>query len=271
MESLNDNEWNVLLSAIGAGRVIPVVGDQLIRALAVTVPLIRQVAEELASAFGLKRSRAKPLRLNEVVTRLLSGEKRAPLKTLYDHIHQFIGRSNFQIPNHLRLLAKISHFNLFLTTTFDPTFERALNEVRFAEVTRTQVCPFSIKGWQDIPDWKENIGTCLTYLLGRSGTTPRSFSIWDADAIDSVLHFHDLIKDGRSLPYLQRALRECDLLFLGVNLTDWLARFFLRVARQDSPTSDPDYCEYLTERGDDVAESFVAYCRSAQGNADRGL
>lgn len=47
-------------------------------------------------------------------------------------------------------------------------------------------------------------------------------------------------------------------------MTDWLARFFLRVVRQDSPVSDPDYAEYLAEREGDVAPSFISYCHGAR-------
>ncbi|MCY2967493.1 MAG: toll/interleukin-1 receptor domain-containing protein [Planctomycetota bacterium] len=142
--------------------------------------------------------------------------------------------------------------------------ENALNEVRFGGAHRCESCHFSIKGCVDLPDWKEHLGTCVFYLLGKADLAPRSFVIWDADAIDSILHFHDLVNDGKSIPHLQSALKEFDLLFLGVSFADWLTRFLLRVARQNRHSSDTDYSEYLAERGCDVAESFVGFCRGAR-------
>lgn len=219
MDCFTEEEWDVLLSSISSGRVIPVVGEGLIKNAPDDPTLISIVAAELARQYDLPIEKNEHVSLNQIVTQVWS-TRQVPSKTLYDQVNRVLSNLVFPPPHHLTQLATISHFNLFLTTTFAPTFETVMNTVRFGGSRGTHVCKFSIKNWSDLPDWKSNLGPTIYYLLGRAGVVPRSFSIWDADAIDTVLHLHDHLKDGSSLPYLQAALREYDLLFLGVNLTD---------------------------------------------------
>ena len=264
MNCLNDQEWNELLASLEAGRLIPVVGDQILRSDVTSPPLSVLVAEKLAARLKTEWSDKKPSTLNDVVAAYLAEKAGARLSPLYSQVRDVVTEMPLQPPEHLSKLARITDFNLFLTTSFAPTLENSLNEVRFGSARCCEARQFSIKGCADLPDWKEHLGTCVFYLLGKAEVTPRSFVIWDADAIDAVLHFHDLVNDGKSLPHLQKALKEFDLLFLGVNFSDWFTRFLLRVARQERHATDTDYSEYLAERSCDVSESFIGYCRGAR-------
>ena len=241
------------------------IGPGVIKSSPTDLGYISRIAQLLADRFEVELSADTQYSLNDVVTRILAGRK-VEAKQVYATINNLIARNEQQPLGHIHQLARISHFNLFMTTTFDRTLESAINRVRFGGSPRTTVCEFSLKKnpVDDLPDWKKDLGPCLYYLHGRVSVFPRSFAIWDADAIDFTLHLHDRLKDGKSLPRLLNALRTFDLLILGVNLTDWLARFFLRVVRQDNPLSDPEYAEYLAESEADVAESFVTYCCSAR-------
>jgi hypothetical protein len=260
MQILKEVNWDILLDSIAERRVIPIIGPGLITSGTDDVPITFKIAGSLAKHFGID---GYGLPLSDVVTKIL-GSHMASTRDVYTLVNRLQSELPRLLPEHLLKIARISHFNLFMTTTFDSMLEESINHERFEKACRTKVAKFSLRKWADIPDWATDLDTTLYYLHGRSSVVPRSFAIWDADAIDFTLCLHDLLKDGKSLPCLHDALKTHDLLLLGVNLTDWLARFFLRVIRQDNPMADPDYAEYLAESELDVSDSFVTYCGSAR-------
>ncbi|MBB5502180.1 hypothetical protein [Paraburkholderia sp. MM5384-R2] len=150
--------WDDLLAFIEEGRVVPVVGQEL---LAIdrdgkTVPLYRAIAESLLDRYGLvaQPAGASPsspasgcatgqvyLRphqeLNDAVCAVAASGRR--VQDLYRPINDIL-RSvlrDQQIPPALRELARIRPFDLFATTTCDDLLARALNEVAILKGTFT--------------------------------------------------------------------------------------------------------------------------------------
>src|SRR5258706_1869627 len=97
------------------------------------MPLERFVALELADRLELPRELvgAEPS-LNQVMCvyfeHLPPGETRT---TPYTLVPDILRQAKFQPPAPLPQLAEITHFTLFVTTTFDPPLADALNIVRF--------------------------------------------------------------------------------------------------------------------------------------------
>jgi hypothetical protein len=131
-------------------------------------------------------------------------------------------------------LASIDAFNLYLTTTFDPLLECALNAVRFGgkEVVRTQAF-FPGATNKDLPARRVELGGVTVYhVLGKVSVAAGEFVAWEEDLLDFLCELPrhlstDLMKN------LSNDLKSHALLLLGLNFSDWITRLFLRVSRQD--------------------------------------
>src|SRR6185436_8315483 len=125
--------WDPLLQFIEAGRVIPVVGQDLLvldpgQGPVLLYPLL---AERLASYLGLSvGSFPAAGALHGVACQHLAGggdleELYSALKTVYSQL------GPVPTPKPLLQLAAIRPLKLFVSTTFDPLMEQALNQARF--------------------------------------------------------------------------------------------------------------------------------------------
>ena len=135
-----------------------------------------------------------------------------------------------RVPRPLRQLAEIPNFDLYVTTTFDGLFERALAD----QVGPAAVAAFA-RGSAD--DSVEAVrarrsarpdATLLVYLFGRARPL-ETFAYAEAQFLHQV---HALIADAeKSIRYTPQRLAVSDLLFVGVSFPDWLARFLIKAAR----------------------------------------
>jgi hypothetical protein len=74
--------------------------------------------------------------------------------------------------------------------------------------------------------------------LGRLSKSPEKFVVSDEDMLEFM---HTLQLKSKQLPRLFDALGKSHLLFLGGSLSDWLARFFLRTAKERRISERKDY------------------------------
>lgn len=123
----DENDWEELLAYIEDGRVIPIVGPDLLDVDidGKQILLGQYVGSQLTEKFALPEGTlTDECSLNEVVCQLMDRRSR-----LYPAIASILQKSTFATPKPLRQLAEISHFRLFVSTTFDLLMEQALNEV----------------------------------------------------------------------------------------------------------------------------------------------
>ena len=172
-----DDFWEDLLDFIEQGKVIPVIGEHAVTFGEGNEPLCPWLASELANRLGVTCTRlsATPT-LNDVVREhLLAGGER---NAIYTRLSRIL-RERCPVPGSvLRDLAGIAAFNLYLTTTFDPLLERALNAVRFggAETTRTQAF-FPGAANKDLPARRAELaGVTVYHVLGKVSVPPVSSS-----------------------------------------------------------------------------------------------
>jgi hypothetical protein len=126
-------------------------------------------------------------------------------------------------------LARITDFNLFVTTTFDSLLEEAINLTRFNGVSGTDVYSYTPTRLIDLPAEKERLQrTTVYHLLGKVAATP-SYAICDEDVLEFV---HTLQSQNFCPEKLFGELETNHLLILGCNFSDWLGRFFLRTAKR---------------------------------------
>lgn len=260
---MTDDQWNDLLTAITEHQVIPVIGEGII-----TVPqslggglLAHWLAAELQQRLGLPPS-PQPT-LNQVACRhLLSGGKR---QLLYSRVKQILDEKAdlLVLQQPLQDLAAVGDFSLYLSATFDSQLLTALNQVRHGGEPKTTVSvyhPAAHGQEKDSPVRKSQIprgGAMLAHLLGRASAKP-DYALWDEDLLEFILGLHrDLHSD--QMGNLAYDLQDNHLLFIGLRFSDWLTRFFVRVAEQKQLSDTKETSRFLALNPDAVEPSMVIF------------
>lgn len=222
VELWEEQIWDELLDYIEDRRVIPIIGSDLlvVENEGKFVLLDRYVALQLADRLKPRESGPPEPTLDQVVCDFL--REKGP-HTLYWSIFDIMRRVSFAPPEPLRQLARIKHFNLFVTTTFDSLLEQALKAEGRTEV---ETIAYSPDRPNDLPGEKESLSTVVYHLLGKVSTSPE-FVI----SAEDLLEFVHAIQGKRRPKQLFYELGKNHLLILGANFPDWLARFFLRTAK----------------------------------------
>ncbi len=251
----NDDIWNDLLDYIEDGRVIPIVGPDLLQVEigGATISLDRFLASELAARFRLPPERLEPEpSLNSVVCQILLSDRNATKP--YAAIRDILRKNPMPPPAALVQLAEITHFNLFVSTTFDSLLEDALNQVRFGGRSETASIAYAPNSVNDLDD--DSIDRPTVYhLLGKLTTAPTSV-ICDEDLLEFVCA---LQSETRRPERLFDELKEKHLLLLGEDFPDWLARFFLRTARQHRLIESRDRLQILADSHTAQDRSLVTF------------
>src|SRR5512142_171943 len=150
--TLDDDAWDDLLDYIEDRRVVPIVGPELLRVETATGPrlLYDWLAEKLAARLGVDTARLPaPYTLNDVVCWFLSSRGRR--EEAYARLRGVLRDSAFGPPRALTQLAQITDFDLFVSTTFDPLLEQAINAERFDGDARTEVVAYAPNRVNDLP------------------------------------------------------------------------------------------------------------------------
>ena len=250
-----EDDWEALLGHIAGRHVIPVLGRDLL-CLEVDgqpITLNQYLARCLAAKIGIPETDlpATP-DVNDVISRYLNGSGRR-LDRLYQYVYQILhDPPMLPIPRPLQQLAEISDFPLYVSTTVDPLLENALNTVRFGGDRQTATFAFQPKKKVGLPQPFEAMdGPAVYYLLGqavpeRGAPTPGSFVLSEEDLVEFLYALRpDNANDG--LDRLFQALKENYLLMLGGGFSDWVTRFFLRIAKYGRLFNDDGPGEFLAE------------------------
>jgi hypothetical protein len=227
MAAPSERFWEDLLLFIEDGKVIPVVGPELVTVDegGTATPLYRWAAQRLAQRLEVPES-ALPAtyELNDVVSHYLrdGGEREG----LYSRILKILRDGKLQPSQPLRDLAGIPAFGLFVSLTFDSLLADAVTQARHGAAP--QQIAYSTQTVADLPGQRSEGAPPIVYqLLGRASSSP-DFAICDED----LLEFVHALQDRQRQPLkLFDELRAHHLLFLGCGFSDWLTRFFLRTAR----------------------------------------
>jgi TIR domain/SIR2-like domain len=224
--------WEYLLGLIAEGRVVPVVGQDLLvlqldgRSLTLYELLAERLAARLLPEVAAGK-KAPPRSLSAVASEYLAGGGDLPF--IYSALKAVMPTAaELSIPKPLLELASIKPFKLFVTTTFDSLLVRALRETRGPESVREILSFFPQDAWQDLPrDWASRPGATVFQLLGQLSAAP-FYAVTEEDTLEFV---HALQSKERRPTQLFNELTDRDLLLLGNSFPDWLARFFIRIGR----------------------------------------
>lgn len=240
---LDEDFWEDLLTRIEDGRVIPVVGSGIVTRAEDQSLLYPWLARRLAARLGVRfEELPEDFNLNAVATAYLLNRGDG---NIYNRVFQIL-RDECPAPGQALLdLASVSAFNLYLTTTFDPLLQQALDLVRNEGQSLTKVYAFSPRAENhDLPARRKYLsGINIFHLLGRVSTGPE-YVVWEEDMLEFILALND---EKRVPVQLGRDLKEHGLLFLGLHFSDWLVRFFLRVSKQERLSTLQMHPAYLTD------------------------
>ena len=244
-QELDDDAWDDLLSFIEEKRVIPIIGPELLEVETAEGPrlLYEWIAGRLAEKLGVDtEALPKPLTLNDVLCWYLAARGRR--EEAYARVRSIMRDADFAPPLALRQLAAITDFDLFVTTTFDPLLERAVNEVRFAGAQSVEVVAYSPNRVADIPAERERLTRPVVYhLLGRLSASP-TYVVSDEDMLEFICA---LQSEHLTPEKLFHELEHNHLLFIGSSFTNWLARLFLRMAKRRRLSDPRDVGEVLAD------------------------
>ncbi len=244
-----EEDWEDLLDNIKEGRVIPIVGRDMLQVIppgdgattATPVPLYRYLAEQLAKSLGLGPQELRgDYTLSEVVS--LGFERGKSYSYFCRRLLELLRPGAFATPEPLRQLAEITHFNLFVSTTFDSLLEHALNEKRSPAADADPVAEIGVYdpsqpaggagqagGDKELDYTRKHPGRPIVYhLMGRLTGSSDTFGLTDEDLLEYV---GALQSENRKPERLFTQFENNHLLLLGCGFSDWLARFFLRAAK----------------------------------------
>ncbi|HEV7986078.1 MAG TPA: toll/interleukin-1 receptor domain-containing protein [Steroidobacteraceae bacterium] len=255
--TLDDDAWDDLLSFIEERRVIPIVGPELLQVTTDRGPrlLYDWLAEKLAGRLSVDTSQLPPTyTLNDVICLFLAARGRR--EEIYVRVRSILKDAQFEPPPALRKLAAITDFDLFVSTTFDPLLETAINLERFGGAPSTDVISYAPNRVADLPSERDRLQRPLVYqLFGRVSASP-TYVISDED----LLEFICALQNEHLAPEkLFHELEHNHLLFIGSNFTNWLARLFLRMAKRQRLSDPRDVGEVMADDHTGEDERLVAF------------
>jgi class 3 adenylate cyclase len=242
---LDDDAWDDLLEYIEDRRVIPIVGPELLEVATDSGPrlLYDWLAEKLAVKLGVDTALLPPaFTLNDVVCWFLAARGRR--EEAYTRLRGVLREASFAPPRALLQLAQITDFDLYVTTTFDPLLEQAINAERFGGAASAEVVAYAPNRVNDLPAERERLTKPVVYhLLGRVSASP-TYVISDEDLLEFIC---GLQSEHLAPERLFHELEHNHLLLIGGNFTNWLARLFLRMAKRRRLSDPRDVGEVLAD------------------------
>jgi hypothetical protein len=237
--------WDQLIQLIEEGKVVPVVGQDLL-----TVPestghklLYPFLASRLGGYLNVSTDDLPAGgELNEVAYRYLSKGK--PGQQIYAALKIVAAEADaLPIPEPLLKLAEIRTLQLFVSTTFDSSVCRALNQKRYGNNLKTRIFAHSPNELQDLPGDAFTLDSPMVYqLMGKLSATP-AYAVTQEDYLE---FFHSLQSETHRPAQLFHELSNRNLLMLGTRLSGWLTSFLMRMSKRQRLSAD-DKTDYVAD------------------------
>lgn len=266
--------WDDILEFIEERKVIPIVGAELLTVpdgKGGEIPLQRLLAIRLAERLRLPADDCQgDDALHQIVCRYLQGGGRR--EEVYPRLRNLMKELSPAVPEPLRQLARIRHFNLFVTTTFDTLLEQALDEERHGGVAKTVSLAYAPNHNQDLPsDARGAAVPTVFHMLGRISASP-DFVITEEDTLE---FFTSMQAESKRPNVLFDELKSSHLLLIGNTFPDWLTRFFIRIAKNGRLSLQREELEIVADRRVRTEPNLILFLKNfsyrtqvfEQGNA----
>lgn len=252
--------WDDLLEYIEERRVIPIVGAELLTMDDGNggAPLMPAIAAQLAARLRVPAEDCTgDDALHAVVCRYLQRGGRR--EEIYPRLRVVMKEMAPRVPPALRELARIRHFDTFVTTTFDSLLAQALDEERFGGAARTQSIAYAPNHVQDLPPRAGRDETPVVFhLLGRLSASP-DYVITEEDTLE---FFTSMQSESKRPGVLLDELKSSHLLLLGNTFPDWLTRFFIRIAKSGRLSLQREELEIIADRASAQDPKLVMFLRN---------
>jgi hypothetical protein len=206
------------------------------------------LASRLADRLGVSgNDLPEGAELNEVACRYLNTGK--PSQKIYAVLKTVAAEfESLPVPAPLLQLAAIGNLELFVSTTFDSSLSRALNQKRFGGNPKTRVFAQSPNELQDLPGDLAGLGAPVVFqLMGKLSATP-AYAVTQEDFIE---FFHSLQSETHRPAQLFHEMSSRNLLMLGTRLSGWLTSFLMRMSKSQRLSAD--------DKTDFVADDSVSH------------
>ena len=245
LQAFDEDAWDELLNYIEERRVIPIIGPDLLRVQTDRGlrPLYEWLAEKLAARLSVDVvGLPQPLTLNDVMCCYLG--QRGRREEAYTRLRSILREVTFEPPLALRQLAQITDFDLFVTTTFDPLLEQAINLERHGGQPNAEVIAYAPNRVADLPVERSQLQrTVIYHLLGRLSASP-TYVVSDEDMLEFICA---LQSEHLTPEKLFHELEHNHLLLIGSDFSNWLARLFLRMAKRKRLSDPRDVSEVFAD------------------------
>jgi hypothetical protein len=257
LRDFDEDAWDDLLNYIEERRVIPIIGPDLLRVQTDSGlrPLYVWLAEKLAARLSVDAaSLPQPLSLNDVVCSYLG--QRGRREEAYTRLRSIMREVDFDPPPALKQLADITDFDLFVTTTFDPLLEKAINQQRYGGQPTAEVIAYAPNRVADLPAERGQLRRTIVYhLLGRLSASP-TYVLSDEDLLEFICA---LQSEHLTPERLFHELEHNHLLLIGSDFSNWLARLFLRMAKRHRLSDPREVTEVFADDHTTKDERLVAF------------
>jgi hypothetical protein len=218
-------------------------------------PLYVWLAEYLAVRLSVEtKGLPQPLSLNDVVCSYLGQHGRR--EEAYTRLRSVMREVDFDPPLALRQLARITDFDLFVTTTFDPLLEKAINLERYGGQPMAEVIAYAPNRVADLPTERAQLQRTVVYhLLGRLSASP-TYVLSDEDLLEFICA---LQSEHLTPERLFHELEHSHLLLIGSDFSNWLARLFLRMAKRKRLSDPRDFTEVFADDHTTKDERLLAF------------
>lgn len=241
----DEDAWDDLLNYIEERRVIPIIGPDLLRVPTDRglQPLYEVLAEKLAARLSVDTSQLpQPLTLNDVASCYIA--QRGRREEAYTRLRSIMRETQFEPPLALKQLARITDFNLYVTTTFDPLLETAVNTERYAGQPGADIIAYTPNRVADLPGELADLQRVVVYhLLGKLSASP-TYVISDEDMLEFVCALQSEHLTPEKLFF---ELEHNHLLLIGSDFSNWMARLFLRMAKRKRLSDPRDVTEVFAD------------------------
>lgn len=220
--NLGERDWTLLIDAIRAGRVVPILGEKVfyIKDGENRAPVKEYLLTELSGKFCPDGRIAEDLaEIEDGIDdyNYLNRKKCSPTN-IYIEINQALKNAEICCDDGVFNMVKTCMFPLILTTAYLPCIDRLLG------IESDMVSIYKKSSSPDIDLYSlDGNSPYLFYLFGKSSNLARTFMATEDDFLDYLHSWHNIETRPK---ILSRYLSDKYLLVLGSEYPDWLFRFF---------------------------------------------
>jgi len=252
--------WKELLTFLKADKLVPIVGPELLdipvgggRSENFYTLVARDLAERVEVGPTARHGMAA---VNEIVGRYVRDHRgddaASQVRAAIDSVeHRQSLRHS--LPPALLAVANLPA-RLFVSTTCDDLLSCAIEKQQPEWEGKVEQVHYSPKRPERFEPRRDG-PPAVFHLFGRAASMDEDYAVSDDDVLEYMLA---LQSSNRSPEALLRYLRGKNLLFLGCGFPDWLARFFIRLGRDDRFSSSSSKTDWLVD-STSSDRGFVAF------------